>query len=198
MADTTYFFRLGAVGSFFDTGLATSIAGTPVPGSGGKVEPKAAFAFESGVFVTPHIAISFAGGIPPVLSLTGTGVFAPQGVLVKTQTGLATLTAHYHFDYFGPLRPYAGGGLGYAIVFRDIAGSTVAPDLRSNAAFVAQAGIDYALTQSLGLYIDVKRAWLKQDFSGFTAVPGVPFLLPVTARLRSDPTLVTMGVSVRF
>ncbi len=193
-----YFLRLGAVGSFFDTGLATTIAGMPLTGGNGTIGAKASVAFESGMFIAPHVAVSLAGGFPPVLSLSGTGTLAPQGVLVKAQSGLVTLTAHYHVDYFGPLKPYAGGGLGYAIVFRDLAAATVAPDLRSNGGLIAQAGLDYDLTHSLGVFLDVKKIWLKQDFSGFSVVPGLPILLPVTARIRSNPILLTMGGSVRF
>jgi len=198
-AQQPYFVRLGAVGSFFDTGLATNIAGARVPGSGGSIGSAVSVSVEAGMFLTPNIAVSVAGGWPPVLGLRGTGTFAPLGTLVKAQSGVVTLTAHYHFNDFGPIKPYIGAGIGYAIVFRDIAlPATIAPTLDNNAGFVAQAGVDYALTDHIGLFVDFRKVWLQQNLYGFSVVPGVPVLLPVVARVRSDPILLSSGISYRF
>lgn len=198
-AQKPFFVRIGVIGSFFDTGLATNIAGAHVANSGGSIASAVSGSVEAGVYIMPHIAVSLSGGFPPVLSLKGTGVFAAQGVLVKAQSGLTTLTAHYHFDYFGPLRPYVGAGVGYAVVFRDIAQpATIAPSLGNNAGFVAQAGVDYALTDSIGVFVDFKKTWLTQNLNGYSLLPGTPGLWPVSARVRSDPILVTSGLSYAF
>ncbi len=189
--------RAGFVEGFFDTGVATSIAGSAVTTGNGKISPVPSGSVEAGVFVAPHVAVSVSAGYPPVVSLFGTGSFAPQGVLVKTQTGVVTLTGHYHFD-FGAFKPYVGGGVGYAVVLRDYNAALVAPNLMSNAGFVAETGIDYALTDTWGVFVEFKKIWLKQNFTGYTAVPGVAGLAPVYARLRTDPILLTTGVSYRF
>jgi len=192
-----FFSRIGVAGVLFDTGLAAHLGGAPIPGSGGKIPNVVTAAFEAGVFVTPNVGVSLGGGFPPVLSLRGTGTLAPEGTLFKAQTGLVTLTAHYHFD-LGPVRPYVGGGLGYAIVFRDIAQPAVfGPVLYNGFAPVIQAGIDYALTGSVGVYVDLKKAWLSQDMTGFSPVPSGG-VLPVYSRIRSDPVLLTGGFSYRF
>jgi outer membrane protein len=197
-AEKPFFLHIGAIGSFFDTGVLTKIGGVPVAGSGGTIGSAVSGSVEAGAFVLPHIAFSVSGGWPPVLSLRGTGVFASQGTLVKAQSGLTTFTVHYHFDNFGPIKPYAGLGVGYAIVFRDIAmPATIAPSLKDNAAFVLQGGVEYAVTDHIGIFVDVKKAWLDQDLTGFTVSPGVG-LAPVAARIRSDPLLVSTGVSFNF
>ncbi len=199
-----FFVRLGFVESFFDAGIVTRVAGAPIAGNG-TISPVPSAAFEAGVYVAPHVSISFGGGFPPVVSLTGTGALASQGVLFKTQSGVVTLTGQYHFELasalgpaFGPVRPYLGGGIGYAIVFRDIATTIQYPSLRSGGGWVAQTGVDYALNDSWGLYLDFKKIWLKQVFTGLTTLAGVPVLLPVYTRVRSDPMLLTTGVSYRF
>ena len=201
-APKPFFLHIGVVGSFFDTGLATNIAGARVAGSGGTIGSAVSGNVEAGMylpFVLPHLAVSFSAGYPPVLGLTGTGVFAPQGTLVKAQSGLGTLTAHYHLDNFGPVKPYAGLGIGYALVFRDIAtGVVVNPQLNNNIGFVLQGGVDYALTDTFGVFVDLKKAWLHQNLSGLIAEPGVIGFLPVLARVRSDPILLTSGLSVNF
>jgi outer membrane protein len=198
-APKPFFLHIGVTGSFFDTGLATNIGGARVPGGAGTIGSAVTGTVEAGVFVLPHIAVSLGAGYPPVLSLTGTGVFAPQGVLVKGQSGLTTLTAHYHFDNFGPIKPYAGLGIGYVIVFRDLATpATVNPELDNNAAFIVQGGVDYALTDTFGLFVDFKKAWLQQTLTGLANVPGVTGFLPVSARIRSDPIILTSGISINF
>ncbi len=201
-APKPFFLHIGAVGSFFDTGLASNIAGARVAGSGGRIDSAISGAVEAGMylpFVLPHLAVSFSGGYPPVLSLVGTGVFAPQGTLVKAQSGLATLTAHYHLDNFGPVKPYAGLGIAYALVFRDIATGVVAsPQLNNNVGFVLQGGVDYALTDTFGVFVDLKKVWLNQNLTGMVAQPGVVGLLPVLARVRSDPIILTSGLGIYF
>jgi outer membrane protein len=194
-----FFVRIGVVGSFFDTDVAAKVVGVPVAGGNGKIASAVSAGFDAGAFILPHFSVSVGGGFPPVLSLTGTGVFAPQGVLVKAQSGLMTFTGQYHIDYFGPVRPYVGGGLGYAIVFRDISTGVIGgPRLDNNVGPVVQAGVDYAITDSIGLYIDFKKAWITQNLTGLTAVPAVPGFVPVYARIRSDPILLTAGASYRF
>ncbi len=201
-APRPFFLHVGVVGSFFDTGLATNIAGAHVAGSGGTIGSAVSGAIETGVylpFVLPHFAIAFSAGYPPVLALTGTGVFAPQSVLVKAQSGIATLTGQYHLDNFGPVKPYAGLGIGYALVFRDIATlAVVNPELDNNVGFVLQGGVDYALTDRFGVFVDLKKVWLHQTLTGMVAVPGTPGLLPVSARVRSDPLILTSGLSINF
>lgn len=198
-AQKPFFLKIGVTGAIFDTGVETQIGGVPVAGSGGTIASAVTGTVEMGIFVLPHIAFSVAGGFPPVLSLKGIGVFAPQGILVKAQSGLTTITGHYHFDYFGPVKPYVGGGIGYAVVFRDIGlPATINPYLANNLALVLQAGVDYAITDSFGVFVDVKRAWLTQDLTGLSGAPGPTLFLPVSARIRSDPTLLTGGVSLSF
>ncbi len=198
-AQKPFFIKIGVTGAIFDTGVATNVGGVPVAGSGGTIGSAVSGSVEMGVYVLPHIAFSVAGGFPPVLSLKGIGVFAPQGVLVKAQSGLTTITGHYHFDNFGPVKPYVGAGLGYAVVFRDIGlPATLNPNLANNLALVLQAGVDYAITDSFGVYVDARRAWLTQDLTGLSGAPGPTLFLPVSARIRSDPTLLTGGVSYSF
>lgn len=198
-AEKPFFVRIGVVGSFFDTDVAAKVVGVPVAGGNGKIASAVSAGFDAGAFILPHFSVSLGGGFPPVLSLTGTGALAPQGVLVKAQSGLMTFTGQYHIDYFGPVRPYVGGGLAYAIVFRNISTGVIGgPRLDNNVGPVVQAGVDYAITDSIGLYIDFKKAWITQNLTGLTVTPAVAGFVPVYARIRSDPILLTGGASYRF
>jgi outer membrane protein len=193
-----YFVRLGVAAVIADTRLSARLAGAPVAGGDGSIGTVAAAAVEGGYYLTDTIAVSLAFGYPPTLTTRGTGALAPFGTLYRAVVGLPVLAATYHLDMFGAFRPYAGIGVGYAIVFRNEAVAIAAPNLRDRAAFVLVGGIDYALTDRWGVFVDVKKAFLTQRFSGLaTPFPGGP-ALPVTASIRSDPLLVTSGVRYRF
>jgi outer membrane protein len=193
-----FYLWLGATGAFSSTGVAATIQNAPQYGGNGRITPVATASLEAGYFFTHNIAASITTGFPPVTGLIGTGTFAPYKLIAKTRIGLPTLTVHYHVD-LGPFRPYLGAGLAYAIVFRNIAVSLAEPDLHSNFGFVLQGGADYSLTDHWGIFFDVKKIWLKQMMTGFSApFPGGPQILSTSARLRSDPILLTAGISYRL
>jgi outer membrane protein len=193
-----FYLRLGAEGAFSSTGVAATILNVPQYGGNGRIASVATASFETGYFFTPYIAASITTGFPPVTGLTGTGTFAPYKLIAKTRIGLPTFTVHYHVD-LGPFRPYLGAGLTYAIIFRNIAVSMAEPNLHSNVGFVLQGGADYSLTDHWGIFIDVRKIWLKQTETGLVApFPGGPQILPTSARVRSDPILVTAGISYRL
>lgn len=204
-APAPFFVRLGASGAFPDVDVKTSIAGVPVIGGNSRVDPAPAAYFEAGYYVTRNIAVSLSGGFPPTLTTRGTGSLAAQGVLYRAMVGLPVFAVTYHVDYFGRVRPYAGVGVGYGIVFRNESAAVLNPLLRNEAAFVVVAGIDYDVTTRWGVFVDVKKAFLTQRFTGTAqvpvAVPGAGVVvarLPAEASVRTDPVLVSVGLSYKF
>ena len=194
-----YFVRIGVSAVITDTTITARLAEVPVTGGGGSIATEPAAYVETGYYLTKEFAVSLSGGYPPTFTTKGTGTLAPFGSLYKAVVGFPVLAATYHFDIFGAFRPYAGAGVGYAIVFQDQAGSVIAPRLRNNAAFVVVGGFDYDITDRWGVFVDAKKAFLTQHFTGIgAAFPGGPTILPVTASVRTDPLLVSTGLSYRF
>ena len=194
-----FFVRLGIAAVIPDTTLSARILGAPVAGGNGSIGAVPAAAVEAGYYVTNAIAVSLSGGYPPTFTTRGTGTLAPFGTLYRAVVGFPVLAATYHLDPIAGFRPYAGIGVGYAIVFHNEAAAITAPHLADRAAFVLVGGVDYALTEHWGVFVDVKKAFLSQHFSGIAApVPGGPAVLPATARITTDPLLVTTGISYRF
>ncbi len=204
-APDPFFVRLGASGAFPDVDVRTSIAGTAVADGNSRMDPVPAAYFEAGYYLTRNVALSLSGGFPPTLTARGTGSFAAQGVLYRAVAGLPVFAVTYHLETFGRVRPYAGVGVGYGIVFRSEAAAVLNPLLRNEAAFVLVAGVDYDVTTHWGVFVDVKKAFLTQRFTGTAqvpvAVPGIGVVvarLPAEASVRTDPVLVTLGLSYRF
>ena len=196
---TPFFVRVGGSAVVSDSRIAAKIAGVPVAGGDGTVSDEPAVYFEGGYFLTRNIAASLSLGYPPTFTARGTGTLAAFGTLYKAAVGLPVFQVTYHLDPIWRLRPYAGVGVGYAIVFDNEAGALLAPKLRDSPAFVLVGGIDYDLSEHWGVFVDVKKAFLSQNITGLAQpLPGLPVILPVSARVRTDPILVSTGVAYRF
>jgi outer membrane protein len=75
-----------------------------------------------------------------------------------------SLVLQYHFTDFGAFKPYVGLGVNYTLFSsRDnIAGGAVTVE-NSSVGMVAQVGMDYMFTKSLGLNFDVKYIQMETD-----------------------------------
>ena len=124
----------------------------------------------------------------------------------KTTLLPPTLTLQYHFDQFGAFKPYIGAGVNYTVFFNNSAANAPAA-IAGPPAIVAtttnlhvsnawggavQFGFDYMIDRHWGLNVDVKKLWLRPDYSA--TVSG----LPVTGTAHIDPWLVGAGVTYKF
>src|SRR6266702_4239065 len=186
--------RLRVLGVLPDAGGSTvNVAGVPSlssPNSGLSISDQAVAELILGV--TRH-------------SISGTGSLAnlPIG---KATLLPPTLTLQYHFDNFGAFKPYVGAGVNYTVFFNNSAANTAAAiagppatvatttGLHVSNAFGAavQFGFDYMLDRHWGLNVDVKKLWLRPDYSA--TVSG----LPVSGTAHIDPWLVGGGVTYKF
>src|SRR6478609_3554321 len=88
-----------------DEGAKIKAGGQPVVGGNISIKSQLTPSLEVGYFVTPNIAVSFTGGVPPTARIDAGGTMTGQGRIGSTMYGPATLTAHYHFDVPGPIKP---------------------------------------------------------------------------------------------
>ncbi len=101
-----------------------------------------------------------------------------------------TLTAQYHFNPHGQLRPYVGAGLGYIVWYDEDPGQVVNIDYDNNIAYALQAGIDIGLDEHWAINADVKKLWHNVDVSINSGA--------VTADVDLDPWIFGVGVAYRF
>ena len=155
-------------------------------------------------FFTPNIAAELILGVTRH-SITGTGSLSalPIG---KTTLLPPTLTLQYHFTDLGPFKPYIGAGVNYTVFFNTSAANVLAAivgppaivatttNLRVSNQFGAavQFGFDYMLDRHRGLKVDVKKLWLRPDYTA--TVSG----LPVSGTAHLDPWLVGAGITNKF
>jgi outer membrane protein len=190
--ESRWFARLGALGAFYHSGARIQIAGRPSPGATVTVSDNATMIFDIGFDVSRDVSVLLMGGVPPRPTVSAAGSIASLGTLGEVRYGPVILTGLYHLPRVGRLRPYAGTGLGYAIIVDSHDGAVSHLRVHNDWGFVLQAGFEFPLTRKWGLFADVKRVWLSVDADGSIGPNAL------AARVRLDPTLVSIGTTYRF
>ena len=190
--DRPWFVHIGAARLDTDEAARVRVLGMTVPGADVRLTARYSAAAEIGRFLTPGLAIGVSAGLPLKQPVSAAGSIAPYGRLGRITYGPAAVTAQWHPLPTAVVQPYLGAGVSYMHVFsgkdaavRDFrASDDVGP--------VVQGGIDVPLGHALGLFADVKKAWLRTTARGSLAGA------PVEARIRVDPLILHTGVSLRF
>lgn len=134
-------------------------------------------------------------------SVSGTsGTTGGIGKLASTWVLPPTLTAQYHFNNAGKIRPYVGAGVNWTLFYSEkatsgftaVAGATNVK-MKSSFGWAAQAGIDIDLNDKMFLNLDVKYI----DIST-TATLRTLNLSTQRVHVKLNPTVVGVGVGFRL
>ena len=188
-----WFGRVGFVSAVYHSGATISTAGAVIPGASALVSNNESVTFDIGRDITRNISVQLMVGIPPKPTITGQGTVASLGELGAVRYGPAILSGYYKVRRFGAFQPYAGGGTAYAIILKDHDASVSDLHVRNNFGFVLQGGAEYKVMRNWSLFADFKEVWLAVDAHG--QIAGVA---PVTAHVKLNPSLVSVGIKYRF
>ena len=97
------------------------------------------------------------------------------------------------FPKVGRVRPYAGGGAAYAIIFKEFDGSVTRLGVHNNWGSILQGGVEYEVNKKYDLFFDFKEVWLAVDAHGQLGGN-----VPVKARVKLNPSLVSVGIKFHF
>lgn len=181
--------RVRALGVLPDPGARLSAGGAPLTGAGVAITDSAIPELDISYFFTRNIAAEL------ILGVTRHGIQG-AGILAGTRIGTTwilppTLTLQYHFDGFGPLKPYVGAGVNYSIFFGEQErGGFTGLRLSNSVAPALQAGFDYMLDEHWGVNVDVKKLFLdtKVKLNAGT----------IRGRVDIDPWIVGAGITYKF
>jgi outer membrane protein len=187
-----YFLHIGPAGVLLDEDADIYVVGNHLDGGTISIKSHLTFAVEAGMFVTPNLAVSFTGGLPPSIKIEADGVMSSMGRVGATTYGPMTLTAHYHFTGLGRLQPYIGAGPTFMYVFDDKDGVMGDLKIDHTVGFAVQVGADYMITDQWGIFFDVKKAYLRTEATG--TLGGYA----VKADVKLDPLVLHTGVTFRF
>lgn len=184
--------HVGPVHAKFHTAADVSLGGAIVPGAGLEASSNTTLGLEVGYDLTPNLAARVTVGVPPTTRITGTGPLAGAGELGRIKYGPAVASLTWAFDGMGAARPYLGAGINYTIVLASKDGAITSLDAKNAFGGVLQAGVDVPLNKRWGIFLDVKKIYLKTTATG-TVGPA-----PVSASVRLNPLLVHAGLSYRL
>jgi outer membrane protein len=187
-----FFLHLGPAGLVLDEGAQIFAANSRVPGGTIKIKEHMTFAVEAGYYLSPNIAVSFTGGLPPNVKIEAAGTMLGMGRVGATTYGPMTATVHYHFTDWGRFQPYIGAGPTFMYVFDQKDGIMSSLRVENAFGFAVQVGADYMLNDTWGVFVDVKKAILRTEGTGFLGP------VPVKADIRLDPLVIHTGLTLRF
>jgi outer membrane protein len=185
--------RVGALGALYHSSATVDTDAGRIPGASAHVSNSETGTIEVGYDVTPSAYVVFLAGIPPKPTISGQGSIQALGDLGAVRYGPALLTAGYRLPAFGNVQPYVGGGAAYAIIFRNFDAAVEHLRVHNHFGSVVQVGADFRVNDRLAVFADVKQLWLSVNANG--ALDGE---VPVTARVKLNPTLVSVGIKFRL
>jgi len=182
-----------------DSGLATTLSGMGVSDVDAKANDN----------VVPTVALEYffskAVSVETICCFTqhhvnGAADLAGTRLVDHVLILPATLTAKYHLDTGGPVRPYVGAGPALFIVFDEKPGATAQAlgvdrvKMSNSLGLALQGGVDIALGQSgYGLSLDAKKYFIKPTASFYADGAKV-----LETRHDLNPWVLSAGVSYRF
>jgi outer membrane protein len=175
-----------------DEDATMTAGGGPVPGANVSIGSEWTVAGEVGYFVTPNIAIAVAAGFPPTFKVKASGTLAGLGEAGKMTGGPAGLLVQYHFNPKGRIQPYVGAGAAFLIVFDTEDGVMTELKAKSAVGTAIQAGADIMVSDRVGVFVDVKKAWVGTIATGWLGPA------PVRAKVNVDPLVTNFGVTYKF
>ena len=151
------------------------------------------------LFVSPNFSIETICCVTPH-DVRGAGSLAGAELIDNAIILPATITAKFHLDLGGGIKPYLGAGPTYFMIFGEDVGADAAAlgatdvDLSDELGFVLQAGVDIPLNdRGLGISLDAKRY-----FVGTTATFSAGENVALRSEHDLDPWVVSAGLAYRF
>ena len=150
-------------------------------------------------FVSPNFSLETICCVTPH-DVTGAGALEGAELIDDAIILPGSLTAKYHFNLGGGIKPYLGAGATYFMIFSENVGADAAAlgatdvDLSDEIGFLLQGGVDIALNdRGLGLSLDAKRY-----FVGTTATFRAGQTIALQSEHDLDPWVLSAGLAYRF
>lgn len=149
---------------------------------------------------TDHIGFELIAATSKHSASGTSGTTGGIGKLASTWVLPPTLTAQYHFNPRGAVRPYVGAGVNYTIFWNEKASSglvgAVGPTrvkMSDSFGWAAQAGIDVDISKRLFVNVDAKYIKIRTTARLDTTAIGTQ-----NVRLNLDPLVLGVGLGIRL
>jgi outer membrane protein len=188
-----WFVRVGVLEAIYNSSARIATSTGVFPGASASVTNNTTVLFDIGYDPSPNTFIMLMAGIPPKPDLNGTGTVNQLGKLGAVRYGPAILTAGYRIPIPGKLQPYVGAGVAHAIILHNYDAAVSGLSVHNNFGYALQTGVEYAITQRWQAFVDLKQLWLSVNADGLLG--GV---IPISAKVKLDPTIISAGIKFGF
>ena len=139
--------------------------------------------------IKDNIALELLASTPFSHDVVGTGALASHGKVGETKQLPPTFSIQYHFNPKATVRPYVGAGINYTIFFSEKATKTISSlKLDDSVGLAVQAGVDVDITKDWFFNADIR--YINIETTATTDLG--------TAEVKINPTVISMGVGMRF
>ena len=190
--DDDWFVQVGVSQLSLADKIELRAGGTLVPGADIKTKTHYTPSISVGYFVGRNVAVAATVGLPPKIKIRGKDTLEPFGLLAETTYGPTALMLQYHPLRGARFEPYVGAGLSYMIIFDADDGSFQDVTIEDDLAPALQAGAHLMFTDKVGMFADVKKAFLR------TTARGTFGGTPIEGDVKLDPWVVSVGGAFRF
>lgn len=199
-ADSPWSVRIGPAQVAFDASASIDVGGANVPGANATADENTTLAFDIGYALDDRWTVRAAFGVPPTTTLNAAGSLKGMvppltGKLGRVSYGPAVLSLTWKLGDFGMFQPYVGAGVNYTHVFSTEDGDIAGLKVKSAFGTALQLGVDVPINRTWGLFLDVRKIFVKTTATGTVPAFGGP---PAEASITLDPLVVHMGASYRF
>jgi len=170
------------------------------PGEKVKVSDSWAPEVDFTYMATDHVGFELIAATTKHHASGKTGTTGSIGKLASTWVLPPTLTAQYHFNPAGHVRPYVGAGVNYTIFYSEKASSglkaAVGPtkvNMKNSLGPAIQAGVDFDIGKNIFLNLDAK--WIQIDT---TARLDTTALGTEKVKVHLDPLVIGIGIGTKF
>lgn len=161
--------------------------------------------FEAGFYVTRNVSVDVSAGIPYYVNDKTKGynpsnpILTNGTVLARIVPALIPITVLYHFDNFGPIRPYLGGGVGIGFSMGNKNAFLNDVHVSNSLGLVLQGGADYMFDRNWGVSLDVKKTFAYvESYANGINVAGTTLPAKVYQHTNFQPWLFSLGIIYRF
>ena len=179
----------------FHEKIILSASGTPIHRGWGLAQDNRTLAAEFTYHFTPSWSAAVMTMVPPRSAISGRGEARPLGTLGAVHYMPISLIGKYQLDTDSNWHPYVGVGGVYFAVVKASDGSVRDFKVDNKLGAALQAGVQYDFNPSLGVFVDLKKFYVKTTANGnVPALGGVPVRLDMTL----DPAVFQVGIVLRF
>ena len=192
------FVRVGAARTKLVDKGSVSVNGALDPGAGYATRDTFHGVVSGGYYLIDGLAIEGSISTPATTNNIPAGSLAGTPNLGDEEFVMATIGGSFH-PLRGPVSPYVGGGYQHHFTTEERDALAVGLNIPSGGGPYVQAGVDFDLSDRIGVFAEVRKAWYHTTATGKLPLDAsYTAFADVDAKAELDPFTILIGLTAHF